>query len=91
MAPEARYTLVDGPHAVIDQANHRLPVHYHAEFAGPGDERLERFLTDEGRATLLNAVDRGGRTFTAAELEEISAARDIDALLARYEEEAGEG
>ena len=83
--------LVDGPQHVRDAAGAELPGHYHAWFTDPAGERFERYLTDTGRATILDRLDRGMTSFTAFELEEWTVAPHIDALLARYDAEAGEG
>ena len=88
---DAAAFLVDGPQMVHDDVCAELPGHYHAWFTGPASERFERYLTDMGRAMILDRLDRGLRSFTTYELEEWTVAPDIDALLARYDAEAGEG
>jgi hypothetical protein len=85
-----RYVLVDGPGHVVDE-DAPIRMHYRATFSGPGGETIERYMTDGGRATLLDAIDRGKREFTSAELHEMSVPPDMDALLTRYDEEAGVG
>ena len=68
-----------------------LPAHYRAEFTSPDGERLDRFLTEGGRAAMLDAIDRGQDRFTRAELDEMTVEPSMDALLTRYDEEAGVG
>lgn len=93
LSPEdaAAAYLIDGPQHVRDAVGAELPGHYHAWFTDLEGERFERYMTDTGRASILDRLDRDERSFTAFELEEWTVAPHIDALLARYDAEAGEG
>jgi dihydrofolate reductase len=86
----ARYVLLEGPDHVIDESA-PIKLRYHAWFTGPDGAAHERYLTDGGRAALLDAIDHGKREFSAGELHAISVPPDMDALVARYDQEAGVG
>ena len=80
---EPRYELHgdDGP----------LPGHYEAELSTDGGERMVRYLTDKGRASVLAILDEGRRELSRQEFEEHTVEPMLDALVARMEREAGEG
>lgn len=90
MDAAARYSLRSGPELIVDGEEGPLPAHYRAAFTSP-DGELERFLTEGGRAAMLDALDRGQRSFTRTELDEMTVEARMDALLKRYDEEAGVG
>jgi hypothetical protein len=85
------YELVDGPRHVLDDGRSELSGHYEATFSTTSGERVERFLTDKGRAELLRLIDAGQRSFTRDELEWLSTLPSMDDLLATMEAEGGEG
>jgi hypothetical protein len=86
-----KYVLVDGPSFVADESDEPLPGHYRAEFRSSEGELLQRYLTEGGRAHLLDAIDEGRAEFTHDELVESTVEADMEALLARYDEEAAVG
>jgi hypothetical protein len=69
----------------------RLPGHYEAVFVRDDGERIDRFLTDKGRAEILRALEEGRAELSAEEFETHSVAPALDALLERMDREAGEG
>jgi hypothetical protein len=86
------YVLLEGPSHERHHGSSLLSGFYRAEFARtPDGQRVTRFLTDRGRATMLHRVDRGQHEFSEEELEQMTVAPDIHVLEARYDAEAGEG
>ena len=68
-----------------------LPGHYEAVFVRDDGERIERFLTDKGRAEILRALEQGPAELTEDEYEAHSVEPALDALLERMDSEGGEG
>ena len=92
VATSERYTIVDGPEHVRAPKDWPIPGYYRAAFTPPdGDVRIERFLTDAGYGAVLRRTGEGGDVLSAEEFEDWTVAPDADALLARYEAEAGQG
>lgn len=89
--PRARYTLVDGPHHEIAPEGTLLTGYYRAVFERGDGERIERFLTDAGRAEVLRRRGEDDPTFDGEEFEDWTVVPDVTALLARYTAEAGVG
>ncbi len=84
------YVLEDGVRHVVDDERSELAGHYEATFSTDG-ERVERFLTDKGRAELLRLVDAGQRSFTREEIEDLTTPPSFDDLLATMDGEGAEG
>lgn len=85
------YRLEGAPTSVEDEGSGPLPSHYVAEFTTSEGELVRRYLTDKGRAAVLRRVDGGQRVFSSDEMELFTVEPDIDTLVARMEEESGEG
>jgi hypothetical protein len=86
------YMLLEGPSHVRHDGSSLLSGFYRAEFVRtPGGQRVTRYLTDKGRATMLRRVDGGQHEFSEEELGEMTVPPDMDLLEARYDAEAGEG
>jgi hypothetical protein len=85
------YRLEDGPSHVRDEGGERLPGHYQAEFRASDGTLVLRFLTDKGRAWLLQRVDDGGGDLSSDDLHRSTVEPDLDALVARMEHESGDG
>jgi hypothetical protein len=85
------YRLEDGPTHVPDAGEEPLPGHYRAEFRAPDGSIVHRYLTDKGRAWLLQRIDEGRRELSTDELRDVTVEPDLDALVARMEHESGEG
>lgn len=85
------YTLVEGPHDALAPEENPLASYHHAEFSTDEGERLTRYLSDKGNAEILRRRGEGEVTFSLEELESWTVPPDMDALLARYDAEAGEG
>lgn len=76
---------------MIDGDDEPLPGHYRAEFRSADGSIVPRYLTDKGRAWLLQRIDEGRLELSDEELHEITVAPDIDALVAKMEHESGDG
>lgn len=88
----ASFLLLSGPCYVRDSSSSLLTGYYSAEFAQSRDGvRSLRFLTERGRAEMLDCIDRGQRAFSTEELEEMTVTDNIGILEARYEAESGVG
>lgn len=85
------YRLEGVPTSVPDEGSGPLPSHYVADFTTSEGERMRRYLTDKGRAAVLRRVDGGQRVFSRDEMQRFTVEPDIDTLVARMEEESGEG
>ena len=85
------YRLDEAPSHRVDAAGERLSGHYEAVFVTDDGERLTRFLTDKGRAAILQRMDEGQSEFSGDELREFTVEPDMEVLLARTEHESGEG
>ena len=86
------FDLLSGPRHVRESTPTRMTGYYSAEFADSRDgSRRLRFLTERGRAELLDRMDGGQRAFSAQELDEMTVRADFEALEARYQAEAGVG
>ena len=85
------YTLVEGPHDARTPEGNPLASYHHAGFSTDQGERFTRFLSDKGNAEILRRRGEGEVTFSLEELERWTVPPDMDALLARYDAEAGEG
>ena len=84
------YVLENGVRHVVDDERSDLSGHYEATFSSDG-ERVERFLTDKGRAELLRLVDAGQRSFTREELDWLTTPPSFDDLLEAMDGEGAEG
>jgi hypothetical protein len=83
--------LQEGPaHTLLEGAS-LLSGYYTAVFTTDDGARTTRYLTDKGRASMLERLDGGQRRFSREELEEMTVEPDLDALEARFDAEAGEG
>jgi hypothetical protein len=85
------YTLQDGPTHVTLQGPSLLSGYYSVAFTTDDGARMTRYLTDKGRATMLERIDADQRQFSEEELEEMTVEPDLKALEARFDAEAGEG
>lgn len=85
------YRLVDGPRHVTHQDRTELPGHYEATFETAAGERVDRFMTDKGRAELLRLVDAGQEAFTGEEMAWLTTEASLEALLASMAGEGAEG
>jgi hypothetical protein len=85
------YRLEDGPTHVLDEGREPLPGHYQAEFRASDGSLVLRFLTDKGRAWLLQRVDGGGGDLTSEDLHRSTVEPDLGALVAQMEHESGDG
>lgn len=85
------YRLEVPPSNVVDEGSGPLPSHYVAEFISSEGERLQRFLTDKGRAAVLRRIDEGQLEFSPDEVQDFTVEPDIEALVAQMERESGEG
>jgi hypothetical protein len=85
------YRIEDGPTHVRDDAEDALPGHYEAAFRGPDGSSVRRFLTDKGRAWLLQRLDEGRRELSTDELHDVTVAPDLDALVEKMAHESGDG
>ena len=85
------YRLEDGPTHVLDPGDGGLPGHYQAEFRGPDGTIVHRYLTDKGRAWLLQRIDEGGRELSSEELHEVTVEPNLDSLVEKMEHESGDG
>ena len=85
------YRLEDGPTHVADGEGEELPGHYEAEFRAPDGTVVHRYLTDKGRAWLLQVVDGGRRELSPDELRRNTVPPDLDELVAKMEHESGDG
>lgn len=74
-----------------DAGDEELPGHYEAEFRGSDGAVVRRYLTDKGRAWLLQLVDGGRRDLSPDELRHHTVAPDLDELVAKMEHESGDG
>ncbi|MEX1263060.1 MAG: hypothetical protein WEE66_03840 [Actinomycetota bacterium] len=83
--------LLDGPRHVTHEDRSELPGHHEATFATTDGERLDRYLTDKGRAELLRLVDAGQHAFTREELEWLTTEPTIEALMVSMAGEGAEG
>jgi hypothetical protein len=85
------YRLQEGPsHATLEGAS-LLSGYYTAVFATDDGARTTRYLTDKGRASMLDRLDGGQRRFSQEEIEEMTVEADLGSLEARFDAEAGEG
>ncbi|MGZ4113537.1 MAG: hypothetical protein ACXVQU_00825 [Actinomycetota bacterium] len=84
------YRIEDEPTFVRDDGEGPLPGHYEAVFVRDG-ERIERYLTDKGRAEILRAMENGPAELSRDEFETHSVEPSLNALLQRMEREGGEG
>jgi membrane-associated phospholipid phosphatase len=94
--PERRrveaYFLLSGPSHVRAATQSPLSGYYRAEFADSvRGRRLSRYLTERGRAEMLDRIDHGQREFSEDEVADMTVEADLGELEARYEAEAGEG
>jgi hypothetical protein len=87
----ATYRIEQEPTFVQDGDDGPLPGHYEAVFARDDGERIERYLTDKGRAEILRAMEDGPAELSQEEFETHSVEPDLDALLRRMDREGGEG
>lgn len=87
----ASYRLEGAPTSVDDEGSGPLPSHYVAEFTTASGERVRRYLTDRGRAAVLRRMDGGQIVFSPDEVRDFTVEPDIDALVARMQQESGEG
>lgn len=87
---EQTYRIVDGPRHVTHEDRKELPGHYEATFE-TGGERLDRYMTDRGRAELLRLVDAGQETFDREEMDWLTTEPTIDALRTSMAGEGAEG
>jgi hypothetical protein len=85
------FSLRGGPVHVLDDDEAPLPGHYEVEVWTSDGEPLRRFLTDKGRAALLRLLDEGRSHISEEELNGLTTAPDLAALLDRMGREAGEG
>jgi hypothetical protein len=85
------YRIEDEPTFVQDDGGGPLPGHYEAVFTRGDGERVERYLTDKGRAEILRAMENGPAELSAEAFEEHSVEPSLDALLERMDREGGEG
>jgi len=76
---------------VPDGAGEELRGHYEADFLAPDGTVVHRYLTDKGRAWLLQLVDGGRRELTPEELRRNTVGPDLDELVAKMEHESGDG
>jgi fructose-bisphosphate aldolase class 1 len=68
-----------------------VPGHYELDVEVHGGRTLRRFVTDKGRAEILRRLDEGLDDITQDELDDLTVAPNMDALLERMDREAGEG
>jgi hypothetical protein len=85
------YRLDAGPTHVLDDGDEPLPGHYVAEFRTPDGSVVRRFMTDKGRAWLLQRMDEGRRELSGDELDDVTVPPDLDALVAKMAHESGDG
>lgn len=69
----------------------RVPGHYELGLSTNTGDRMIRFLTDKGRATILRIMDEGRRELTQEEFDDHTVEPDVDILVARMVREGGEG
>ena len=87
----ASYRLEGAPTSVDDEGSGPLPSHYVAEFTTASGEGVRRYLTDKGRAAILRRMDGGQLVFSPDEVRDLTVEPDMNALVARMQEESGEG
>ena len=85
------YRLETGPTHVADDGEDPLPGHYEALFRASDGAIVRRFMTDKGRAWLLQRIDEGRRELSVDEFDGVTVAQDLDALVARMAHESGDG
>jgi hypothetical protein len=85
------YRLIDGPRHVTHEDRTELPGHHEATFETAAGQRLDRYVTDKGRAELLRLVDAGQETFTGEEMRWLTTEASLEALLASMAGEGAEG
>jgi hypothetical protein len=85
------YRIEDGPTHVVDGAGAPLPGHYEAQFRASDGTVVLRFLTDKGRAWLLQHLDDDSGDLSPEELHRSTVEPDLDALVAQMEHESGDG
>ena len=85
------FRLLDGPRHATHEDRSELPGHYEATFATTDGERLDRYLTDKGRAELLRLIDAGQQGFTREEMEWLTTEPNIEALMVSMAGEGAEG
>lgn len=85
-----RYRIDDEPRFVSDEGDERIPGHYEIALSDD-DERVTRYVTDKGRATLLAILDEGRRELSQQEFDDHTVEPDLDALVERLVREGGEG
>jgi hypothetical protein len=87
----ATYRIEDEPTFIQDDGDGPLPGHYEAVFTRDDGERIERYLTDKGRAEILRAMEDGPAELSQETFETHTVEPDLEALLERMDREAGEG
>lgn len=85
------YRFGDEPTFVFHEDDDRVPGHYELGLSTNTGDRMIRFLTDKGRATILRIMDEGRRELTQEEFDDHTVEPDVDILVARMVREGGEG
>jgi hypothetical protein len=85
------YRIEDGPAHVLDGDGAPLPGHYQARFRASDGTIVLRFLTDKGRAWLLQHLDEDSGDLSREELHRSTVEPDLDALVEQMEHESGDG
>lgn len=85
------YVIGGEPAFVLHGDDDRIPGHYELLLSTSTGHRVTRFLTDKGRATILQIMDEGRRELTQTEFDDHTVEPDLDALLERVVREGGEG
>ena len=68
-----------------------IPGHYELDVEVDDGRTLRRFTTDKGRAEIFRRLDEGLHDITQDELDHLTVAPDMDALLEKMDREAGVG
>lgn len=85
------YSLQEGPTHVTHEGPSLLSGYYTVVLTTDDGARITRYLTDRGRASMLDRVDAGQRRFSQEELDQMTVEPDLETLEARFDAEAGEG
>ena len=85
------FTIEGRPEYVRDRSSSLLSGFYPARFLTDDGRRIQRYLTDKGRAEVLRRLEAGQRELSEEEFDRMTVDDTLDALLARTDAEAGEG